>query len=83
MRHSYFHTFRPNFTHPRFRGAAMPPAAALERFVAERLVRLRRGDLPPRAFLEAYRDLNECIPAGQRVVIEKLFNNFLDNLEVH
>ena len=83
MRKSFFHTFRPNFTHLRFRGIQhQPNATAIEKFVIERLTRVRRGDFTPRKFLESYGELMDCIPSGQRVLIENLFNDYLNTSEV-
>lgn len=83
MRRSYFHIFRPNYTHQRFRGCAHPSnAIAAEKYIDERLVRLRRGDFTFMKFMETYKDIMECIPNIQRAVIEGLFNEFLDTSEV-
>lgn len=83
MKRNYFHTFRPNYSHTRFRGSThILKEVAVEKFIAELLAQLRQRDMTFMWYMDSYRDLMDCIPNVQRGTVENAFDDFLGLPEV-
>lgn len=79
MRKHFFHFFRPNYSHSRFRMLQpVSPVHTFEQFLSEILIKLKRNDFSLRKFMRMYMDLMECLPHVQRAVLEHYFNTFLE-----
>ncbi len=78
MRRNLFHSFRPNYSHARFRGWSAPaPVLSIEEYVSYYIKRLNTHDVRSADFLSIFDDLMDCIPGGHRGVIEGMLNDYL------